>query len=138
MENIRIYTADKYWNQIFTDLGMTVVDSPNIADVVFNDIDIEKPVSINVLKKIVLNGTDNTDIIYKIFGSDVGLSNLQRKLVVLLYKNPNIMMRDLKIALGMSPDITTHAVETAIYQLRKKYGHDFILNTNGKYKIGKL
>ena len=138
MENIRIYASDKYWRQIFSDLGLIVVDSPNLADIVFDDIDIDTPISILGLQNAILNHVDNTDIIYKIFGKDVVLSNLQRKLIVLLYKNPDITIRELKNALGMSPDMATHAVETAIYQLRKKYGHDFIINTNGKYKIGQL
>ena len=138
MENIRIYTSDKYWHQIFSDLGLIVVDSPNLADVVFDDIDVETPISIMNLQTLILNHVDNADIIHKIFGKDVVLSNLQRKLIVFLYKNPDITMRELKIALGVSPDITTHSVETAIYQLRKKYGHNFIINTNGKYKIGQL
>ena len=43
---------------------------------------------------------------------------------------------ELKRLIGLSPDITTHTVENAIYQLRKKYGRDIILNINGKYKIG--
>ena len=47
-------------------------------------------------------------------------------------------MRELKENIGFLPDITTHTVENAVYQLRKKYGHDFILNENGKYKIGHL
>lgn len=138
MENTRIYTADKYWRQIFTDLGMVVVDSPNVADVVFDDIDVKKPISIMNLQNIILNQLDNADIVREVFGSDVKLSNLQHKLIVILYKNPDITMRELKMVLGMSPDITTHSVETAIYQLRKKYGHNVILNTNGKYKIGQL
>jgi hypothetical protein len=138
MENTRIYTVDKYWRQIFTDLGMIVVDSPNIADVVFDDIDVKKPISIMNLQNIILNQLDNADIVREVFGSDVALSNLQHKLIVMLYKKPDITMRELKTALGLSPDITTHSVETAIYQLRKKYGHNVILNTNGKYKIGQL
>lgn len=138
VENTRIYTSDKYWRQIFADLGMIIVDSPNLADIVFDDIDIETPISVMNLQTLILNHVDNADIIHKIFGKDVVLSNLQRKLIVFLYKNPNITMRELKTALGMSPDITTHSVETAIYQLRKKYGHDFIINENGKYKIGRL
>ncbi len=138
IENIKVYTSDKYWRQIFTDLGMVVVATPNLADVVFDDIDIETPISIMDLQALILNHFDNSDIIHKIFGKDVVLSNLQRKLIVFLYKNPDITMRELKTALGMSPDITTHSVETAIYQLRKKYGHDFIINENGKYKIGRL
>lgn len=138
MENTRIYTVDKYWRQIFTDLGMIVVDSPNVADVVFDDIDVKKPISIMNLQNIILNQLDNADIVREVFGSDVALSNLQHKLIVMLYKKPDITMRELKTALGLSPDITTHSVETAIYQLRKKYGHNVILNTNGKYKIGQL
>jgi len=138
IENIKVYTSDKYWRQIFTDLGMGVVATPNLADVVFDDINIKTPISIMDLQALILNHFDNSDIIHKIFGSDVVLSNLQRKLIVFLYKNPNITMRELKTALGMSPDITTHSVETAIYQLRKKYGHGFIINENGKYKIGRL
>lgn len=138
MENTRIYTADKYWRQIFTDLGMVVVDSPNVADVVFDNIDVKKPISIMNLQNIILNQLDNADIVREVFGSDVALSNLQHKLIVMLYKKPDITMRELKTSLGLSPDITTHSVETAIYQLRKKYGHNVILNTNGKYKIGQL
>ena len=138
MENIRIYTSDKYWHQIFSDLGLIVVDSPNLADVVFDDIDVETPISIMDLQTLILNRVDNADIVHDIFGTNVALSNLQRKLIISLYKNPDITMRELKIALGVSPDITTHSVETAIYQLRKKYGHNFIINTNGKYKIGQL
>ena len=72
------------------------------------------------------------------FGRDVVLPELQRKIVVALYKNPNIQMRELKLAVGLSPDITTHSVENAIYQLRKTFGHDFILNENGGYKIGRV
>lgn len=138
MENIRIYTSDKYWNQIFSDFGMIVVDSPNVADIVFDELNVDTPISITELQNIILNRIDNVDIINHIFGSDVALSNLQRKLIVLLYKNPNITMRNLKAGLGMTSDIETHAVETAIYQLRKKYGHDFIINTNRKYKIGRI
>ena len=44
----------------------------------------------------------------------------------------------LKCALGYSPDASTHTVDTAIYQLRRAYGRDFILNTDGVYSLGKL
>ncbi len=138
MENIRVYTSDKYWRQIFTDLGVVVVDSPNLADVVFDDINIDTPISIPNLQTLVLNNIDNSAIVQSVFGKDVVLSNLQRRLIVFIYKNPGITMRELKLALGVSPDIATHAVETAIYQLRKKYGRDFIINKNGTYKIGRL
>ena len=138
LSDIKIYTSDTYWNQIFSDLGAVMVDSAKLADVVFDDLKIDTPVSIVDLQNIILSKVDNCDIIRNVFGSDVKLSNLQRRLIVLLYKNPNINIHDLKNALGISPDITTHAVETAIYQLRKKYGHNIIENLNGKYKIGRI
>ena len=135
-ENIRIYTTDKYWNSILTDLGATVTDSSNTADVIFDDMNINTPISILDLQDIVLDCVNNTDIIHKIFGKNVYLPTLQHKIVVLLYKNPDISMSDLKSALGLLPDVTTHIVENAIYQLRKVFGRDFIVNKNGKYKIG--
>ena len=135
---IKIYTADTYWNHIFNDLGADVVGSANIADVIFDDIDISAPVYIYDLKNIILSAVDNREIIQKVFGKNVSLSNLQRRIIIMLYKNPNININDLKSLLGVQPDVATHSVETAIYQLRKNYGHDIIINSNGKYKIGKI
>lgn len=136
LDNIKIYTSDTVWRQILSDLGAVMVDSAKLADVAFDDLQIDTPVSIIDLQNIILNKVDNSDIIRHVFGSDVKLSNLQHRLIVLLYKNTEMNMHDLKNALGISPDMTTHAVETAIYQLRKLYGHSIIENKNGKYKIG--
>jgi len=136
--NIKIYTADKYWNQIFVDLGACLADSANVADIDFDSIGIDAPISIIDLQNLIFDCVNNTDIIRDIFGKYVVLPVLQHKIVVLLYKNPNISMRDLKNALGLLPDVATHTVENAIYQLRKIYGRDFIQNTDGKYKIGRV
>ena len=136
LENIKIYTSDKYWKSILFDLGANLVDMPDIADVIFDDIKISAPISVDDLQNLIMNQFNNNDIIINVFGHDVILPELQRKIVVALYKNPNIQMRELKLAVGLSPDITTHSVENAIYQLRKTFGHDFILNENGGYKIG--
>ena len=138
LENIKIYSSDKYWQHIFADLGAIVVDNQNMADVVFDDIATNTPVSVDDLKKLIFDCLDNQDIITNIFGRYIILPNLQRKVIVSLYKNPNISMRELKENLGFFPYVTTHTVENAIYQLRKNYGHDFIQNDNGKYKIGHL
>jgi len=138
LKNVKIYTSDIYWNHILTGLGADVVDSPNVADVIFDDLQFDAPVYIGDLKNIILSSLDNFDIIKKIFGKNVVLSQLQRKIIVMLYKNPNVNMNDLKSLIGVSPNVTMHAVETAIYQLRKIYGRDFIVNNNGKYKIGKI
>lgn len=137
-ENIKIYATDKCWQHILADLGAVLVDSPNIADVVFDDMGIQKPVSIPHLKSIIFDSLDNRDIIENVLGQYVVLPVLQHKIVVLLYKNPDISMNELKKLLGVLPNVTTHTVENAIYQLRKNYGHDFILNTKGKYKIGHI
>lgn len=134
--DIKIYSSDKFWNQIFTDLGIAVAENADVADVVFDDIDIKMPISVIDLKKSVFAYLDNSDVIRKVFGKNVLLPALQYKIVVTLYKKPDITMAELKRLIGLSPDITTHTVENAIYQLRKKYGRDIILNINGKYKIG--
>lgn len=138
LENIKIYTSDKYWNLILTDLGACVVDNPDIADVIFDDIAIQNPISVDELQALILSQFNNNDIIRDVFGCDIVLPQLQRKIVVALYKQPNIQINELKKAVGLTPDITTHSVENAIYQLRKTFGHDFILNENGGYKIGRV
>ena len=138
LENIKVFTSDKYWNHILSDLGMCVVDNPLIADVIFDDINVNMPISVDVLQNIILSKFNNNDIILTVFGHDVVLPELQRKIIVALYKKPDININDLKRVVGFMPDITTHSVENAIYQLRKTYGHDFIINEKGGYKIGRL
>ena len=138
LENVKIFTADRYWRHILTDLGACVTDSQNMADVVFDDIKTDSFVSVKDLQRIILDSLNNSDIITDIFGQYVILPTLQHKIVVSLYKKPDITMRELKDLLGVLPDMTTHTVENAIYQLRKKYGRDFIQNKDGKYKIGRV
>lgn len=138
LNNIKIYTVDKYWAQILTDLGANITDSPNLADIVFDDINIDTPISIPELQQIIFDCTNNMDIIVKIFGKNVYLPTLQHKIIVLLDKNNGLSITDIKNALGVLPDVTTHVVENAIYQLRKTYGHEFIVNNNGKYTIGHI
>ena len=137
-DNIKIYATDEYWRHIFTDLGATVVDVKNIADVVFDNLNMSLPISISHLKSIVFKSLDNQEIIKNIFGEYIILPVLQHKIIITLYNNPNISINELKNLIGVLPNITTHTVENAIYQLRKKYGHDFIINTKGKYKIGHI
>ena len=43
---------------------------------------------------------------------------------------------ELKNALGYMPNVATHTIDTAIYNMRKLYGRDFIKRENGVYKIG--
>ena len=138
LESVKIYTSDVVWQHIFVNLGLGIADSQNVADVNFDEIGLDSPVSVNDLKKIIYDSLDNRNILTSVFGHYVVLPKLQHKIIVLLYKNPNITMRQLKDMLGIAPDITSHAVENAVYQLRKNYGHDFIQNTDGKYRIGHI
>ena len=55
LENIKIFSSDKYWQHIFADLGAVVVEHQNVADVVFDDIAINEPVSIDDLKKLIFD-----------------------------------------------------------------------------------
>ena len=137
-ETIKIYTSDECWQHIFSDLGVAVVDAPNVADIVFDDINIKGPVSITELKSIIFSKLDNQDIIKSVLGRYIVLPKLQQKIIVSLYKNPDISINELKNNLGFLPDVTTHTVENAIYQLRKNYGRDFIKNAKGKYRLGRI
>ena len=138
LNGIRVYSADPYWRNILTDLGATVLNSPNATDLNLDSLNILMPVSPVQLKAALLDAADSSNIIHKVFGKNVRLSNLHTQIVVQLYKSGGMDSGTLKSVLGYSADAATHTVDTAIYQLRKIYGHDFIVNENGVYKIGKL
>ena len=138
LSGIRVYSADPYWCNILIDLGATVLDAPSTTDLNFDALNIVMPVSPIQLKVALLEANDSSNIIRKIFGTNVRLSNLHTQIVVQLYKSGGMNLGTLKSVLGYSPDATTHTVDTAIYQLRKLYGHEFIINDGGVYKIGKL
>ncbi len=138
LSGIRIYSSDPLWRQILGDLKATVLNASDVADVNFDALHLDCPVSMMELKAAIIGATDNSKIIRQIFGRDVSLSRLPRQIVVLLYKTGGMSVADLKVALGYSPNATTHTVDTAIYQLRKTYGRDFIQNKDGVYTVGKL
>ena len=121
LDNIKIYTSDKCWEHILTDLGANLVNTQDVADVFFDDISINAPVSVDDLQSLILDQFNNNDIIFEIFGHSVVLPELQRKIVVALHRKPGIQMRELKLAVGVMPNVATHSVENAIYQLRKTF-----------------
>ncbi len=137
-DGIRIFSSDKVWQQILSDLGAIVLDKPNVVDVNMDMLDITRPVDVIDLQIAVLNALDNSKIIHRIFGMAVSLSPMQEQIIAILDKTGGASVNDLKIALGYSPDAATHAVDTAIYQLRRKYGRDFILQNDGIYTIGRI
>lgn len=138
LSGIRIYASDNVWRQILSDFGATVLDASIPGVINFDDLNISESISPLDLKSIILNARDNTDVLYKIFGAHIALPSIQGRIVALLHKSDGMTIGELKSALGYAPDVTTHAMDTAIYQLRQKYGREFIKNTNGVYRLGKL
>jgi len=138
LNGVRVYSADSFWRNILSDLGATVLDAPNSIDLNFDSLNIVMPISPMQLKATLIDVSDYSNIIHKVFSAPVRLSNLHTQIVVHLYKSGGMTADELKSALGYSSNTTTHAVDTAIYQLRKLYGHEFIINDGGVYKLGKL
>lgn len=138
LTGIRIFVSDKVWRKILTDLNATLLDAPDLIGLNFDNLDIKKPVSCVELKRIILDGMDSSNILSDIFKEKVFLPDLQANIIILMYKSGGMTINGIKKYLGYSPDMTTHAVDTAIYQIRKKFGTDFIINNNGVYKLGRL
>ncbi|MDW3024570.1 MAG: hypothetical protein R8N50_02685 [Alphaproteobacteria bacterium] len=138
LNGVRIYTSDTIWRQILTDFGATVLDAPNSMDINFDNLRIVPPLNSMELKTIILNAGDEATILRSVFGKDVFLPHQQSLIVIALYKSGGMTTHELKKALGYAPDVATHTIDTAIYQLRRTYGREFIINTNGVYRIGKL
>ena len=133
-----MFSADNVWRGILRDLGATVLDAPTNTDINLDSLNISMPVSPLELKAALIDASDDSRIIRDLFGKGVKLSNLHTRIIVQLYKSGGMNAVELRSALGYSADATTHTVDTALYQLRKMYGHDFIVNENGVYRIGKL
>lgn len=138
LSGFKIFSSDPVWQQIVTELGAAVTTDSVLCDVNLDALNLKTPVSPSLLKSSIIAATDNTAIIDSVFGEHVSLSHIQSQIVTLLYKTGGMSADDLKVALGYAPDATTHSVETAIYELRKLYGHDFIKNINGIFKLGRI
>lgn len=136
LSGVRIFSDDKCWNQILSDFNATLVPNPAVADVKLSDLKLKLPVSPMDLKTAIIAALDNTKILNAVFGRPVQLSYTQTQIVVWLYKNGAMTSDDLKVAMGYAPNANTHAVETAIYGLRKLFGHEFIKNDNGVFSLG--
>ena len=138
LSGFKIFSSDPVWQQIVTELGATVTTDSVLCDVNLDAVGFKTPISPSLLKSSIIAATDNTAIIYSVFGEHVSLSPIQSQIVTLLYKSGGMSADDLKVALGYAPDAATHSVETVIYELRKLYGHDFIENRNGIFKLGRI
>ncbi len=138
LKGIRIYSSDAIWRHILADFNATVLDAPTVDCVDFDALGIKHSVSVLELKSRILKAADNTDIIRSVFGRDVVLPSLAGRIIVCLYRSGGMSVAQLNNALGYNSGVTTHAIDAAIYNLRKLYGHDFIQNQNGIYRLGKL
>ena len=136
LSGIRIFTSDAVWHSVLADFNAIMVDDVFGADLDFDSLDLVLPVTPLELKTAIINATDNAKTIEKLLGKDANVSSVQARIIARLYKTGGLSADELKLALGYAPDATTHTVNTAIYELRKKYGHDFIKNNNGKFYIG--
>ena len=138
LNGVRIYASDTIWRQILTDFGATVLDAPNSTDINFDNLNVSGPLTPMELKSLILSANDDAAVLRDVFGADVSLSRVPAQIVVALHKSGGMTGNELKAALGYAPDVATHTIDTAIYQLRRTYGRGFIVNTNGVYRIGKL
>jgi len=136
LNGITFWTDDAVWRHILVDLGAEFAEKKS-ADVVFSS---GKKLSPLELKQEILRlaSARENEVIKKICGDSAPLSGPQRKILVALHRaGPNgVAAEDLQQQLGYASDAATNAVNTAIYQLRKILGRDFIINDNGKYKLG--
>lgn len=138
LTGIRIYSSDKIWRHVLANLNATVLDAPDVTAVNMDDLDVRSQCTPTELKAAILGAMDNSDIIRRVFGRDVALARIPRQIIILLAQTGGMCAADLKVALGYSPNATTHTVDTAIYQLRRTFGHDIVQNDNGVYKIGRI
>lgn len=138
LSGVRIYTSDNTWRQILGDLNAIILNAPDATCVNFDELSVSDVMSAVELKALVLQAADDGRILTQIFGTPQSLPRIQTQIIALLYKTGGMTMSELKHALGYAPDIATHTVDTAIYNLRRVYGRDFIKNLNGVYSLGKL
>jgi len=138
LNGVRIFTSDEIWHHILGELGAVIVDAPDAADLNMDSLKIKTPVGPLELKTIILNALDNSDFIRRIVGENAKLSRMQTQIIVWLHRRGAMNMAQLKQAMGYAPDVATHTIDTAIYQLRREFGRDFIINKNGVYSLGRV
>ncbi|MBR6364255.1 MAG: hypothetical protein IKS08_04185 [Alphaproteobacteria bacterium] len=138
LSGIRVFSSDDCWMHIVSDLNATLVDDVRFADVNLDSLNLRLPISPIELKMAIIAASDGDNIIKQVFGKHVELSPLQTQIVTKLYQSGGMTTEELKISLGYAETAKTHTVETAVYSLRKLFGHDFIINDNGIFRIGGL
>jgi len=158
LDGITFWTDDAVWRHILTDLGAEFAEK-QFADVIFTpdpptqDLLSGKAASKSIpppeagagkyspaqLKAEALRQIDarENEIIKKVCPFQGMLSGPQKKVIISLYRagSAGLNAEQLQQQLGYAPGATTNAANTAIYQLRKIFGKEFIKNDDGKYRL---
>lgn len=136
--DMTFWTEDKVWRGILSDLGATF-GGAETADLIFVPEKYSGKLSPSELKSRMTADIDESRAraVRAACGRDAAVSPAQAKIVALLHRaGGNGMSVDaLRAAHGYSSGTTTHALDTAVYNLRKTFGADFIRTENGKYFI---
>lgn len=137
LDSVSIFTTDKVWKNILENFGARIVADKNLADVDFDALDFTTPIGGDELKAKILDVAEKNQkkIINSVFGRPVAIPQLQMQIIVLLARTGGMSAADIKKVIGFAPDATTHAIDTAIYNLRRVYGRDFIKLKNGRYEL---
>ncbi|MCL2017255.1 MAG: hypothetical protein FWG80_00565 [Alphaproteobacteria bacterium] len=138
LTGITFWTDDEIWRGILTDLGASFVAS-DAADLIFNPKEYAGVMNLLELKSKIMADIDTllTRAVHRTKGKNPNLSRYQAKIITLLERAGGAGVRadTLRAAMGYSPGVNTRALDTAIYNLRKIFGTDFIKTENGKYKL---
>ena len=136
---IIIFTKDTNWEYILTSLNAKVVkDHSEKADINLDLLNIKKPILIQDLKSLILSSISlNNDKILQQLNIDKNskLSEVQKKIIIILFKNKKISIIELKDILGIAENAKTRCIENAIRQIKKNLNIDIIKNKNGEYFI---
>ncbi|GHT58547.1 hypothetical protein FACS18945_4490 [Bacteroidia bacterium] len=136
LTGITFFSKDPIWVGILTDFGaeFAAMDS---ADIYLDTIKIPEKSTSSEVCALVLNALEreHNQIIEKIVGDNIKLTEMQKKILLALYKFGALNSKELNTALGYSKDADTHAAATAIYSLRNIFWRDIIKNRNGKYTL---
>jgi hypothetical protein len=149
INEITFWTDDKVWRGILSDLG-AVFAPRDTADVIWCPPHPAfakgygglrrgaPPLRGGHIKAEILRLRDlrESQILKKVCGN-TSVSEAQKKLIIALYRagENGASADELQQQLGYAIGAKTNAANTAIYQLRKIFGKEFIRNEGGRYKL---
>ncbi len=138
LDKVRIFCSDIFWLGILSDLDAVIVTDKNDG-VDFDKIAPVGAVSMSHLKEIILDEIENEwrKIEHEVFGKKVTVSELQKQILIALYKLDGATMQRLRESINTTT-ISNHALDNAVHELRRTFGREFIRCENGKYFINNI